>query len=170
MAQPIFLTLQPQRRELADLTEAQSILPGLRIPRPIPEGAQLSYAVWMYPPKVSHQFSNGQVVSTVIDNDVPPSLQWGHVQLQFLTSNAYFVIDQGQFAAFGVSMSKQLGTPTPLQLANGRAAFSRTFSSADTRNEEMHVVGWTEGNRFHLTIWSTALPLATLKGIAETIG
>lgn len=166
MTQPIILELKPQRRQLSGLSEAISLFPDLQIPRPLPQGASLELADWQYPPRVTHQFSNGKVVDTSVDTNVAPSLKWGHVQLLFRLGNGYFVIDQGQFAQFGLGHNRQLGAPISIRLLNGRTAFTRRFRSADTGDEEVHVIGWG-GQEFNLSIWSTVLDLQALQTIAE---
>lgn len=167
MAQPIVLDLKPQRRQFAELSEVLSVFPNLHLPRPLPVGVKLTFANWQYPPKVVHQRANGKIVGTEVQDDVPPSLLRGHVQLVFTPDASYFVIDQGQFAAFGLGNNKQLGVPQTLSLPGGRAAFTRVFSSAATGNTEVRVVGWAE-RAFNLTIWSTKADLQELVNLAAS--
>jgi hypothetical protein len=158
-------SLPPGKIEFTTVAAAQAAVPGLQVPRSLPADAKLVVAQFWYPPKLIVQ--QNRVVGT--DYNVMPSLDGGHLLLNYSLSNGMLAIDQGRFAVFANPQSAQLGPATPRQLSSGRVAFTRVLSGPGHPPGGVNVVAWSDDQAgYRFSAYSNVLTLDQLFAVVDS--
>lgn len=164
----ISLQLTPQKREYTTLAAVKAAFPDARLPHALPAGSVLKQALWQYPPKVVLKNSNGRLEVASVENDIAPTVLWGHIQLIFASEQGEFIVDQGAFAAFSDQGNRQFALAMRRILPSGRAGYTRTIQDAALPGGMTRVVGWNDG-AYHVTVLSPSLSVDELAAIADSL-
>lgn len=166
----ISTTVPPGRVDFSSVAAVQAAVPGLRLPRNLPPAARFANAQFWYPPRLVFQEQGGQTVLTATDYNIPPTLERGHVVLNYTLPNGMLAIDQGRLASLANPNSSELGPAMTRRLPNGRTVHTREARGPQFPPTGIRVVAWRDdvaGNR--IAAYSTSLSIDELAAIMDSI-